>query len=123
MDGRLAAVSGRNLFGEPKYQVYENEYREAFPQYRPRPKDHLWNLDRLYAGLKGDGIDRLFIVEGYKACLWLVQHGYPAVATMGTGMTEEQTKIISMFDIPLVLFLDNDEAGKKATIVNYLPEG
>ena len=118
MDGKLVAVSGRNLQGEPKYQVYT--YDEEFPEYVPRPKEHLYNHHRVIAGLESDSKDPLFVVEGYKACLWLVQHGYPAVALMGAQMTKQQRKLLSMYDVPLVLCLDNDEAGRAATISNYL---
>jgi len=120
LHGNLVAVSGRNLCGEPKYKVYDEEYSELFPGYRPRTKEHLWNLDRLDEKIIKGGVERLHIVEGYKACLWLVQHGYDAVANMGAGMSRKQVELISRYDVPLVLFMDNDEAGKKATLFNYL---
>jgi DNA primase len=118
MNGKLAAVSGRNLEGEPKYQVYT--YEEEFPEYAPRPKDHLYNLHRLTSDLESDSREPLYIVEGYKACLWLVQHGFQAVALMGAQMTRKQRNLISMYDVPIVLCLDNDDAGRAATTVNYL---
>jgi DNA primase len=117
MHGKLVAVSGRNLEGEPKYQVYT--YEEEFPEYVPRPKDHLYNLHRVFNTLT-EKDNPLYLVEGYKACLWLAQHGYNAVALMGAQMTKTQRKLITMFDVPLVLCLDNDDAGRAATVVNYL---
>ena len=118
--GQLAAVSGRNLQGKPKYQVYEEEYEEIVPNYKPRPKDHLWNLHNLDDKIRQDGVDVLYLVEGYKACLWMIQHGYDAVASMGAGMTRRQVSLLSKYDVPLVLFLDDDEAGRMATLFNYL---
>lgn len=120
LDGRLAAVSGRNLQGEPKYQIYT--YEEIFPEYSPRPKDHLYNLHKVAGRLEDPSQDSrpLYVVEGFKACLWLVQHGYDAVALTGAQMTRQQKKLLSKYDIQLVLFLDNDSAGRAATVVNYL---
>ena len=117
INGTLVAVSGRNLEGEPKYQIYL--YEDEFPGYAPRPKDHLWNLNKLANQLqKGD--DPLFIVEGFKAALWLTQYGYQAVALIGAQMTRKQKRLLSQFDVPLVLCLDNDSAGRAATLVNYM---
>ena len=118
--GKLAAISGRNLQGEPKYQVYT--YEEEFPEYAPRPKDNLYNLHRLTKRLADPDQDHrpLFIVEGFKACLWLAQHGYDAVALVGARMTDNQKRLLSKYDVQLALFLDNDGAGRAATVVNYL---
>lgn len=119
ISGQLAAVSGRNLQGEPKYQVYT--YEDEFPEYAPKPKRHLYNLYRLIKGLEQPDRRRpLYVVEGFKACLWVAQHGYDVVATMGAQMTDAQRALLSRYDVPLVLFLDNDEAGRAATVVNYL---
>lgn len=118
--GGLAAVSGRNLQGQPKYQIYT--YEEEFPEYSPRPKDNLYNLHRVAKRLEDPEQDNkpLYVVEGFKACLWMAQHGYDAVALVGAQMTRNQKRLLSRYDVPLALFLDNDGAGRAATVVNYL---
>ncbi len=56
------------------------------------------------------------LVEGNIDVLTLHQAGYDnAVATMGTALTTEQTRLIAKYVKELIICYDNDEAGAKAT--------
>ena len=59
---------------------------------------------------------RLIICEGYMDVICLTSYGYPAVASLGTALTENQIEnIFSMSDEAFLVF-DGDAAGKNATI-------
>lgn len=111
INGRLVAISGRNLTGDSKYKVYRKELGDFMPSgYSPRVHDHLWR-----AHMIPQGDDPVIVVEGYKAALWLVQCGlHSVVALMGAGISEEQVNLLVTLDRPVVLMLDMDEAGRSA---------
>jgi len=55
------------------------------------------------------------LVEGYMDVLTLDQHGfYGAVASLGTAITEKQTKLLLSIDTSPFICFDSDQAGQKA---------
>ncbi len=57
------------------------------------------------------------IVEGYMDAIQAHQHGFTnVVAQMGTALTQAQLKTLSRFARRLILALDSDEAGARATL-------
>lgn len=57
------------------------------------------------------------IVEGYMDAIQAHQHGFTnVVAQMGTALTQAQLRTLSRFARRLILALDSDEAGAKATL-------
>lgn len=111
VDGGLVAIAGRNETGIHKYTIYKSELGEFEPKpYSPKVHNHLWRADKLDLSLT----DPIVVVEGYKACLWLVQCGYaPTVALLGAKISREQVEILSVLNRPVILMLDNNEAGWK----------
>ena len=59
----------------------------------------------------------IYVVEGFKACLWLIQHGYRnTVALMGSFLTRRQFDLLCLLaGGAIILLLDNDAAGRLAT--------
>jgi len=134
--GNLLGVSGRATTEgvQPRYKVYTGgrrgdggvwitgdfgeEFDEQFGGYSLDSHNHLWNGHSAYARmLLDDEPTPLYIVEGFKACIWLIQHGYPnSVALMGSFLTQAQHDLLHLIvSGPIVLLLDNDPAGWKAT--------
>jgi DNA primase len=75
----------------------------------------LYGLDRARRSIRSK--DQVIIVEGYLDVIALHQHGYDnAVSPMGTALTEHQLRLIKRFSRNIVLALDPDAAGLKATI-------
>ncbi len=68
---------------------------------------------------------RFIICEGYTDVICLHSHGYPAVASLGTALTDNQIeKIFNIVDEAFLVF-DGDIAGKNATervFQKYLPK-
>lgn len=61
--------------------------------------------------------DTLILVEGYMDVIALHQVGINnTVATLGTALTEEQSRLIARFAKNVILCYDTDEAGVKATM-------
>lgn len=134
--GNLLGVSGRATTegDQPRYKVYTGGWRNSDGQYIPgdfgeefderfrgyslESRSHLWNGYRAYANMLLCGKPApLYVVEGFKACIWLIQHGYPnTVALMGSFLTQAQHDLLHLIvNGPVVLLLDNDVAGRKAT--------
>lgn len=135
--GDLAGFSGGATMStqHPKYLVYqgrrknaagkwiESDYGEWFdekyPGYRCENHDFLWNFDRIYEQLlaTSDQNARLYVVEGFKACMWMLQCGYPfTTALMGSYISDRQQKMLHRLGCTVVLLFDNDDAGRNATL-------
>jgi len=117
--GRLVAIQGRNLVGEPRYKMYKEELEDILGFKIPHVplKRCVWNLNRWYdRGFRGS-IDELILVEGVKKALWLIQHGFQnTVSIFSSYMSDEQFSLLSRLSIKRVIsLLDNDDAGKKGT--------
>lgn len=138
--GNLAGISGgatqwTTLHAHQKYRVYQGGkklhngvwqkgdfgdwFDEQYPGYRCENHDFLWNFDRVFNRIEAmsDQDAIVYIVEGFKACLWMIQNGYPnTVALMGSYISERQQRMLHRLGCRVVLFLDNDRPGRKATI-------
>jgi DNA primase len=92
------------------------------PKYMNSPRTELFDKGRLLYGLDmaRQSIrrnDQAVIVEGYMDVIGLHQAGFDnAVSGMGTALTEDQFKLIKKFTHNIVLALDPDAAGEKATM-------
>jgi DNA primase len=132
--GNLAGfVGGRTNAGQlPKYKVYKGKsivdgvvipgdygtwFDEEYPGYEFKNHEYLWNFDKVYPSMYfGKEVETLIIVEGFKACIWLLQHGWRnVVALMGDGISERQLELLLRVRANYLLFLDNNEAGQEAT--------
>jgi DNA primase len=138
MYGNLTGISGGRTLPtqEPKYKVYQGGYRdqrtrklvpgdfgewfdEQFPGFKCENHDLIWNFNRVYPrvmqSVSGQD-DTVFLVEGFKACLWMIQCGYlNTVALMGSYISETQQRMIHRLGGDVMLLFDNDGAGRKAT--------
>jgi len=127
--GNLVGVSGRSTLQgtKPRYLVYRGRRRteegfvpsdfgsgfdELFPSYEIKNHKYLWNAHRAYQLLMTSD-KPVIVVEGFKACIWLLQHGYwNTVATMGSALSQEQYDLICQVSgSGVVLFYDNNLAG------------
>lgn len=57
----------------------------------------------------------VFLVEGFFACIHIVNAGLDAIALMGTTVSPQQLSLMKEARRPYILMLDGDEAGRKAT--------
>jgi DNA primase len=133
--GDLAGISGGSTKPDqwPKYKVYQGGTRingkwvpgdygswfdENFPDYRCENHDFLWNYNAVYPRVLGmsDPDATVVLVEGFKACTWMIQQGFVnTVALMGSYLSDRQRQMLERLRVTLYLFLDNDNAGRKAT--------
>jgi len=117
-NGNLVGISGRTVRGEhPRYKIYRAELHEIDRSYELNKKKILYGLDKFYPRRMYTCIDMPVVVcEGFKACLWCVQSGYSdTVALLGSHMSREQALLLQRVSNRVVLFLDNDQAGREAT--------
>lgn len=122
--GNLVAVVGRrpnSQFG--KYIPYtEKEFKslgiEEIPKYDKGSV--FWREDKFFQ-TNGchDRSEPVILVEGFKAALWLVQHGYNNVmALMGTYVTSYHKQVLESLGKTVILCLDGDKPGIISTIKN-----
>ena len=122
IQGRVIAFTARQLDITPE----DDPSREA--KYVNSPETELFkksrtvfNLDRARANRK-EGAPFL-LVEGQLDAIRCHSSGIPgAIAAQGTAVTEEHLQQLHRFSNRLTVFLDSDEAGKKAAM-RLLPLG
>lgn len=108
--GRMAGFGARGL--DP----------EDMPKYLNSPQTDVFDKGRILFGLDQSrkairAADQVVIVEGYMGVLAPHQYGYQnVVATMGTALTEDHLRLIKRFTRRIVLAMDSDAAGIKATL-------
>ena len=108
--GRMAGFGARMLDPEDK------------PKYLNSPQTGLFDKGRILFGLDKArqtirSLDQVVIVEGYMGVLAPHQHGYTnVVATMGTALTERHLRLLKRYTRRIVLAMDSDAAGMKATL-------
>lgn len=108
--GKMAGFGGRVL--DP----------DDLPKYMNSPKTDLFDKGRLLYGLDmaKRGIrsrEQAVLVEGYMDVIGLHQAGFDnAVSAMGTALTEDQFKLLKRYTQNIVLALDPDDAGERATL-------
>jgi len=117
--GNLAGISAKNLNPDAlsKYKVYRKEIQDmGFPEYELDKKEYLWRWEKVYAAQFSEPRPVTIVAEGFKACLWIVQSGFPqTVGLMGSSMSDTHQAFFERIGGTLILSLDNDEAGINAT--------
>jgi len=105
-DGRRVAYAGRSLDdSEPHY---------LFPPGFPKSQV-IFNLHRAVEEAVGQARGAI-VVEGFFDCLRMHQSGYRnVVALMGSSLSEAQEKLLLERFRELVLMLDGDETGRRAS--------
>ncbi|MCJ7694243.1 MAG: DNA primase, partial [Anaerolineaceae bacterium] len=92
------------------------------PKYLNSPKTDVFDKGRLLYGLDAArqnirAKNQVVIVEGYLDVIALHQAGFAnAVSPMGTALTEDQFRLVKKFTRRIILALDPDAAGEKATL-------
>lgn len=110
MSGKITGFGGRVLRAEDQ------------PKFLNSPQTPLFDKGRLLYGLhlarkSIRAQDQAVIVEGYLDVIALHQAGFTnAVSPMGTALSEDQLRLLKRFTRRIVLALDADAAGEKATL-------
>jgi DNA primase len=106
--GELVAYTGRAIDGwEPRY-LFPPGFRKS---------QVVFNLHRaVKAAARQGGV--AIVVEGFFDCLKVHQAGYDnVVALMGTSVSDRQAELLDTYFRELVVMLDGDEAGWRASRV------
>lgn len=110
MGGRMSGFGARVL--DP----------DDVPKYLNSPQTPIFDKGRLLYGLNLArkairSEDQVVIVEGYMDVIVPYQAGFlNTVSPMGTALTEDQMRLLKRFTRRIVLALDADAAGEKATL-------
>jgi DNA primase len=106
--GELVAYAGRTMDGhEPRYLFPPGFHKSQV----------LFNLHRAVESAARQG-DRAIVVEGFFDCLKVHQAGYSnVVALMGASVSDRQSELLERYFRELVVMLDGDEAGRRASRV------
>ncbi len=105
--GNVIAFGGRRMKEEDSAKYINTA---DTPVFKKSHNVYALNFAKTYA------TDRLILCEGYMDVIALHQAGFQhAVAPLGTAFTEEQAMLLSRYTKEVVLTLDADTAGQKAT--------
>ena len=108
--GRMVGFGGRILNPEDQPKFINSPQTALFDKGRL-----LYALDQARKAIRAQ--DQVVIVEGYLDVIALHQAGFTnAVSPMGTALTEDQLRMLKRLTRRIVLALDPDAAGQKATL-------
>jgi DNA primase len=108
--GRMAGFGARALRDQDVPKYLNSPQTALFDK-----SGLLYGLDRARKGIRAE--DQAIIVEGYLDVIVLHQAGFAnAVSPMGTALGEQQLRQLKRFSTRIVLALDADAAGDKATL-------
>jgi DNA primase len=109
-NGKMAGFGARILNPEDNPKFLNSPQTVLFD------KSHLlYGLNQARKSIRGK--DQVVIVEGYLDVILLHQAGYTnTVSPMGTALNEDQLRYLKKFTRRIVLALDADAAGEKATL-------
>jgi DNA primase len=108
--GRMVGFGGRILNPEDQPKFMNSPQTVVFDKGRL-----LYALDLARKAIRAQ--DQVVIVEGYLDVIALHQGGFTnVVSPMGTALTEDQLKMLKRLTRRIVLALDPDAAGQKATL-------
>lgn len=108
--GRMAGFGARALRDEDNPKYLNSPQTPLFDK-----GNLLYGLDKARKGIRTQ--DEAVIVEGYMDVIAVHQAGFPnAVSPMGTALSEGQLRQLKRMSTRIVLALDPDAAGDKATL-------
>lgn len=108
--GKMAGFGARILNPEDTPKFLNSPQTALFDKGRL-----LYALDQARKPIRAQ--DQVVIVEGYLDAIALHQAGFAnAVSPMGTALTEDQLRLLKRFTRRIILALDPDAAGQKATM-------
>jgi DNA primase len=124
--GELVGISGRTLLENddsvPRYKIYAKELisrKDIFvpPTYTMNAVKEaiLWHAHIIRPVLQREG-DTIIVTEGFRAAMWVWQAGHKnVVALVGSSLGEYHAEILATYAKNVILFLDNNEAGRRGT--------
>lgn len=109
--GRLVTIRGRYI-GEDTSVLKHKSYTGIHPEGHDAKSFGIWYM--MHEPIVPD--KPLVLVEGYKDAVLLKQAGVKNVwASLGSSIAKKQMEYLKRVSVPIVLFFDDDEAGRKAT--------
>jgi len=111
-DRRLVGIRGRSTLPDPKIKM--REYSELSTSEKSLKRSGVW------FGMNfplQDETKRVIVVEGELGCisLWQATQRDGIIASMGATLTDAQMYYLQSLKNPIVLFFDDDPAGRLAT--------
>jgi DNA primase len=107
-NGKIIAFGGRST-------------NSSEPKYLNSPESDVFSKRNILFGAynakkRKQNIDNIILCEGYMDVIALFRFGYPAVATLGTAVSEKQIDLLTKLSKNIFIVFDGDQAGKNATI-------
>ena len=96
-------------------------YKEGMPKYLNSPENEIFSKRNLLFGAYNfkknfKKSNYLILCEGYMDVISLYISGFPAVASLGTAVSENQINILTNLSKNIFVVFDGDKAGKDATL-------
>lgn len=107
--GQIIAFTGRDLSGKSSAKYLHGPTTKLF-----RKKEVLWNLNNIRA--EASNLEKVVVCEGQMDAIALSESGIPAVASLGSSISEEQLSSLSKISQNIYIVYDSDAAGEKGLV-------
>ena len=107
-NGKIVGFGGRTIYN-------------AEPKYLNSPESDVFSKRNVLFGAynlkkRKQNINNVILCEGYMDVIALYKFGYPAVASLGTAVSDKQIELLANLSKNIFIVFDGDQAGKNATI-------
>ena len=107
-NGKIIAFGGRST-------------NSSEPKYLNSPESDVFSKRNILFGAYNvkkskQNINNIILCEGYMDVIALFRFGYPAVASLGTAVSEKQIDVLTKLSKNIFIVFDGDQAGKNASI-------
>jgi DNA primase len=107
--GHIISFTGRDVTGSSK-----SKYMHGSTTFLFKKSSILWNLSNVRKMISEQ--DRVVLCEGQMDAIAITEAGVPAVAIMGSKISEGQLKSISKITSNIYMIFDSDSAGEEGLI-------
>lgn len=107
--GRIVSFTGRDTTGNAKAKYLHGPITKVFEK-----KGILWNLSLARKEIGEQ--DRVVVCEGQMDAIAITETGIPAVAILGSTITEEQMTLLAKVTSNIYNIFDSDDAGERGLL-------
>lgn len=107
--GTIISFTGRDLEGNAKSKYMHGVTTKFF-----KKKNVIWNLSKVRNMISEQ--DRIVVCEGQMDAISITETGIPAVAILGSKISEQQLLTISKLTNNIYMIFDSDRAGEEGLI-------
>jgi DNA primase len=110
--GSVVSFTGRDITGESKQKYMHGTNTPVF-----KKSSLVWNLSKVRKAISEQ--DRVVVCEGQMDAISVTESGIPAVAILGSKISEQQLTLLSKICNNIYMMFDSDKSGEEGLVYAF----